>query len=166
VDQFSVRLLGEFAVHHGDRRVDLPPACQRLVALVALKRRPVHRLWVCATLWPKAHTRRATASLRSALWRLRPVGADPLLAVDPQYLQLSPDVSVDWHRAADLVEHLLDGGVDAQVASDLLPLLRAGDLLDRWIEHWVTNDRNRYHALRQTAFETIADSCAAQSRTS
>lgn len=133
-----MRLLGEFAVHHGDRRVDLPPACQRLVALVALKRRPVHRLWVCATLWPKAHTRRATASLRSALWRLRPVGADPLLAVDPQYLQLSP-------------------------VSDLLPLLRAGDLLDRWVERWVTNDRDRYHAMRKTAFKTIADSFTTES---
>jgi hypothetical protein len=32
VDQFSVRLLGEFAVHHGDRRVDLPPACRRKCA--------------------------------------------------------------------------------------------------------------------------------------
>ncbi|MGZ8819426.1 MAG: hypothetical protein ACXWZR_19000 [Mycobacterium sp.] len=83
-----------------------------------------------------------------------------------RYLQLSPDVSVDWHRAADLVEHLLDDGVDAQLVSDLLPLLRAGDLLDRWVERWVTNDRDRYHAMRKTAFETIADGCTAESRTS
>jgi hypothetical protein len=88
------------------------------------------------------------------------------LAVDPQYLQLSPGVSVDWHRATDLVEHLLDVGVDAQLASNLLPLLRAGDLLDRWVERWVINDRDRYHAMRKTAFKTIADSCAAESRTS
>jgi DNA-binding SARP family transcriptional activator len=164
VDQFSVRLLGEFAVYHGDRHVDLPPACRRLVALVALKRRPVHRLWVCATLWPKAHSRRAAASLQSALWRLRPVGADPLLDVDPQFLQLSPDVLVDWHRAADLLESLLDQGVDAQLSSDLLPLLRAGDLLDRWAERWVVNDRDRYRAMRRTALETIADGCSAEPR--
>jgi DNA-binding SARP family transcriptional activator len=73
-----VHLLGGFAVHRGDQPVDLLPACQRLIALLALKPRPVHRLWVCATLWPQAHTRRAVANLRSTMWRLRPVGADPL----------------------------------------------------------------------------------------
>ena len=126
MDQFSLHLLGGFAVDRGEQPVDLPPACQRLVALVALKRRPVHRLWVCATLWPHAQTRRAIASLRSAMWRLRPAGADPLLQVDPQYIQLAPDVSVDWHEAVDLIEQLLGGGIDAQLVADLLPLLRAG----------------------------------------
>ena len=155
-------LLGDFAVYHGDRRVALPPASQRLVAIVAMKRKPVHRLWVCAKLWPNAHTPRATASLRSAMWRLRPVGADPLLTVDPQYLQLSPDVYVDWHHSADLIDQLLEGNADAQLVSDLLPLLRAGDLLDRWLERWVTNDRDQYHLMRKTALRMIADRYAAE----
>ncbi|HEX2284701.1 MAG TPA: transcriptional regulator [Mycobacterium sp.] len=155
MEQFSLQLLGGFAVHHGDRPVELPPACQRLVALVALKRRPVHRLWVCATLWPHAQTRRAVASLRSALWRLRPVGADPLLVVDPQYLQLAPEVSVDWHRAVDLIEQLLDRGADPHLVANLLPLLRAGELLDRWAERWVSEERDRYHAMRMNAIETL-----------
>lgn len=155
-------LLGDFAVYHGDRRVALPPACQRLVAIVAMKRKPVHRLWVCAKLWPNAHTPRAVASLRSAMWRLRPAGADPVLIVDPQYLQLSPDVYVDWHHCADLIEQLLEGNADAQLVSDLLPLLRAGDLLDRWLERWVTNDRDRYHLMRKTALRMIADRCASE----
>lgn len=165
VNQFSLQLLGGFAVYHGDRRVDLPPACQRLVAIVAMRRRPVHRLWVCATLWPDAHTHRAVASLRSALWRLRPAGVDPLLTVDPQYLQLSSDVLVDWHRATDLIEQLHSGGADAKLVSDLLPLLRAGHLLDTWFERWVISDRNRYHVMRKTALETIADSCPTELRT-
>lgn len=155
MDQFSLHLLGGFAVHHGDRPIDLQPAGQRLIALVALKRRPVHRLWVCATLWPHAQTRRAEASLRSALWRLRPAGADALLTVDPQYLQLSPDVSVDWHRSVDLIERLLDGDLDAPLVSDLLPQLRKGDLLDKWGERWVSPDRDRYHMLRASAIETL-----------
>ena len=155
MEQFSLHLLGGFAVHHGDRPVDLPPACQRLIALVALKRRPVHRLWVCAKLWPHAQTHRAVASLRSALWRLRPAGADALLTVDPQYLQLSPDVSVDWHRSGDLIERLLDGDIDAQLVSELLPLLRRGELLDKWAEGWVSQDRDHYHAARVSAIETL-----------
>lgn len=155
MDQFSLHLLGGFAVHHGDRQVDLPPACQRLIALVALKRRPVHRLWVCATLWPHAPTRRAVASLRSAMWRLRPAGAEALLSIDPQYIQLEPGVAVDWYRAVDAVEQLLDGDIDAQLVADLLPLLRAGDLLDRWAEHWVIPERNQYHAMRMRALEAM-----------
>ena len=141
-EEFSLNLLGQFAVHRGEQPVELPPACQRLIALVALKRRPVHRLWVCAMLWPHAQTRRAIASLRSTMWRLRPVGADPLLEVDPQYIALAPDVSVDWYDAVDQIGRLLDhdepAAVDPQFVAELLPLLRAGELLDGWAEPWAT----------------------------
>jgi DNA-binding SARP family transcriptional activator len=163
MDQFSVSLLGDFAVYDGDRRIDLPPACQRLVALVALKRRPVHRLWVCATLWPNTHTRRAVARQRSTLWRLRPAGADPLVVVDPQYLRLAPDVFVDWHHATDLIEDFgdYDGDADEALMSDLLPLLGAGDLLEGWVDRWITTERDRYQAMRRSALEMI-DRCAAE----
>lgn len=155
MDQLSLHLLGGFTVLDGGRPVELPPACQRLVALVALKRRPVHRLWVCATLWPHAQTRKAVSSLRSALWRLRPVGADRLLAVDPQYLQLAPEVDVDWYRSMDLVERLLAGDIDTRLVSDLLPLLRSGELLDKWGEPWVSGERTKYHAMRVSAIDAL-----------
>ena len=141
-EEFSLNLLGQFAVHRGDQPVELPPACQRLIALVALKRRPVHRLWVCAKLWPHAQTRRAIASLRSTMWRLRPVGADPLLEIDPQYIALAPGVSVDWYDAVDQIGLLLDhdepAAVSPQFVAELLPLLRAGELLDGWAEPWAS----------------------------
>jgi DNA-binding SARP family transcriptional activator len=155
MDQFSLHLLGGFAVDRDDQPVELPPACQRLVALVALKRKPVHRLWVCATLWPHSQTRRAIASLRSAMWRLRPAGAEGLLSVDPQYIQLAPEVSVDWHHSADLIEQLLKGSIGPELVAEALPLLRAGDLLDRWAERWVGPERERYHAMRMSAFEAL-----------
>jgi DNA-binding SARP family transcriptional activator len=156
-EEFSLKLLGQFAVHRGEQPVELPPACQRLIALVALKRRPVHRLWVCAMLYPHAQTRRAIASLRSTMWRLRPVGADPLLEVDPQYIALAPNVSVDWHDAADQIEQLLEGDepVDPQFVADLLPLLRAGELLDGWSEPWATTERQRYRVARKAARDTL-----------
>jgi DNA-binding SARP family transcriptional activator len=158
-EQFTLNLLGGFAVHRGDRPVELPPACQRLIALIALKRRPVHRLWVCAVLWPHAPTRRAVASLRSAMWRLRPLGVDSLLVTDPQYVALAPDVSVDWHDATDLIDRLLDpdqpAGADPLLVADLLPLLKAGELLDKWVERWLSDERNRYHAKRMAALEVL-----------
>jgi hypothetical protein len=156
-NDFSLNLLGQFAVHRGDSPVELPPACQRLIALVALKRRPVHRLWVCAMLWPHAQTRRAIASLRSTMWRLRPVGADPLLEIDPQYIKLSPGVSVDWHDAVDQIGSLLDHDepVDPQFVAELLPLLRAGELLDGWAEPWAASERQRYRAMRKAARDAL-----------
>jgi DNA-binding SARP family transcriptional activator len=156
-EEFSLSLLGQFAVHRGDQRVELPPACQRLIALLGLKRRPVHRLWVCAMLWPHAQTRRATASLRSTMWRLRPVGADPLLEIDPQYIALAESVAVDWHDAVDHIGSLLDreAPVDPQFVAELLPLLRAGELLEGWAEPWATAERQRYRAMRKAARDTL-----------
>jgi two-component SAPR family response regulator len=159
-EEFSLSLLGQFAVHRGDQPVELPPACQRLIALVALKRRPVHRLWVCAMLWPHAQTRRAVANLRSTMWRLRPVGADPLLEIDPQYIVLAPGVSVDWHDAVDQIGQLLDDGepvgvVDPQFVTELFPLLRAGELLDGWAEPWAASERQRYRAMRKAARDAL-----------
>ena len=157
-EEFALKLLGQFTVARGEEPVELPPACQRLIALVALKRRPVHRLWVCAMLWPHAQTRRAIASLRSTMWRLRLVGADPLLEIDPQYIALAPDVSVDWYDAVDRIDHLLqsDEPVDPQFVADLLPLLRAGELLDGWSEPWAHAERQRYRVTRKAARDALS----------
>ena len=111
-------------------------------------------------LFPHTQTRRAVASLRSTMWRLRPVGADPLLNVDPQYIELAPSVSVDWHDAVDQIGHLLNDGepahVDPQFVADLLPLLRAGELLDGWAEPWAASERQRYRAMRKAAREELS----------
>ena len=110
-------------------------------------------------LWPHAQTRRAIASLRSTMWRLRPVGADPLLEVDPQYVALAPNVSVDWYDAADRIARLLDhdepAAVDPQFVAELLPLLRAGELLNGWGEPWATAERQRYRSIRKAARDTL-----------
>lgn len=91
------------------------------------------------------------------MWRLRPVGADPLLEVDPQYIALSPSVSVDWHDAVDQIGRLLDHDepVDPQFVAELLPLLRAGELLDGWSEPWATTERQRYRAMRREARDAL-----------
>jgi hypothetical protein len=94
------------------------------------------------------------------MWRLRPVGADPLLEVDPQYIELAPGVSVDWHDAVDQIGQLLDDGehadvVDPQFVAELLPLLRAGELLDGWAEPWAASERQRYRAMRKAARDAL-----------
>lgn len=93
------------------------------------------------------------------MWRLRPAGVDELLVIDPQYVALAPHVSVDWHDAMDLIERLLDqgkpAGADPQLVADLLPLLRAGELLEGWSDGWVAKERDRYRSMRIAARDAL-----------
>ncbi|MGV0745897.1 AfsR/SARP family transcriptional regulator [Mycolicibacterium sp. XJ870] len=154
--QFALNLLGEFAVYRDMEPLALPPSCRRVVALAAVKRRELHRDWICATLWPSSTPAKAVASLRSALWRLRPLGADPLLNVNRHYVALAPEVWVDWHEAIGLINRL-----PAQTAGSdpaLRRLLRGGDLLDGWTESWCAAERARYRACRErTALRGLTD---------
>jgi DNA-binding SARP family transcriptional activator len=164
-EQFTVTMLGGFEVHRDGQLLDLPPSCQRLVALAALKRRAVPRSWVCRTLWPTTRLDRATARLRTTLWRLRPMGATALLSVTPDSVAIGPEVSVDWYDAVDLIGRLLGhfpapGPGDRGVAAELLPLLREGALLDGWADDWHSSARETYRELRLEALDTLVGLCA------
>jgi DNA-binding SARP family transcriptional activator len=158
-EQFTVTMLGGFEVYRDGQPVELPPSCRRLIACVALKRRAVPRSWVCRTLWPDTRPDRAAARLHTTLWRLRPMGAEGLLAVTSRSVAIAPDVSVDWYDAVDLIGQLLrrsdDGDTDQDLAAELLPRLRAGALLDGWIDEWNAHARGTYRALRVEALEAI-----------
>lgn len=163
-EQFTIAMLGGFEVYRDGQVLDLPPSCQRLVALAALKRRAVPRSWVCRTLWPTTRPDRATARLRTTLWRLRPMGADAVLAVTPQSVAIAPEVTVDWYDSVDLIGHLLghreSAGHDRDVAAELLPLLRAGALLDGWTDGWSAHTRDTYRDLRLDALDAVMGACA------
>jgi DNA-binding SARP family transcriptional activator len=158
-DHFSLDMLGGFTVFKNDEPLVLPPACAKVVALAALKRRPLHRHWVCTVLWPDSAPPKAVGSLRSALWRLRPLGADALLTVDARSVGLAADVAVDWHDAVGLIDRLLTTGAppgsDPELIATLLPLLRSGDLLQGWTHGWITAERRRYRSLRAGALDAL-----------
>jgi DNA-binding SARP family transcriptional activator len=50
--RISLGLLGGFELSADDRPIVLPPAAQRVIALLALRRRPLTRLQVAEQLWP------------------------------------------------------------------------------------------------------------------
>jgi DNA-binding SARP family transcriptional activator len=158
-ERFRVTMLGGFEVSRDGLLLDLPPSCQRLVALAALKRRAVPRSWLCRTLWPTTRPDRATARLRTTLWRLRPMGAGPMLSVTPQWIAIAPDVTVDWYEAVDLIGQLLGHREPARphrdVADELRPLLRAGSLLDGWTDDWHAHARHTYRELRLDALDML-----------
>lgn len=154
--QFTLNLLGEFAVYRDMEPVVLPPSCRRLVALAAVKRRELHRSWVCDLLWPGTPPQKAVSSLRSALWRLRPLGADALLVVRHQYVSLAPDVKVDWHEALAMHEAMAE--VDGRPApADTHPvlhrLIRSRDLLEGWPDSWCAAERDRYRAIKRSVLD-------------
>ena len=163
-EQFAVSLLGEFEVYRDGQRLELPPSCRRLVALAALKRRAVPRGWMCRMLWPTTRPDRAAARLRTTLWRLRPMGAEALLVVKPQSIAIAPDIWVDWYDAVDLIGELLGhidpAGPDRDIAVELLPLLRAGGLLEGWTDEWSSYARSTYHELRLDALDVLVGPCA------
>jgi DNA-binding SARP family transcriptional activator len=151
-EQFAITMLGGFDVYRDNQLLDLPPSCRRVVALAALKRRPLPRTWLCRVLWPTTRPDRAAARLRTTLWRLRPMGADALLVVTPQSIEIAPDVRVDWYAAVELMGQLLGHAdpvdPDQDLTSELLPLLRAGALLDGWNDEWNEYARMTYRDLR------------------
>lgn len=163
-EQFAITMLSGFEVHRDDQPLDMPPSCRRVVALAALKRRPMPRRWMCRTLWPTTRPEGASARLRTTLWRLRPMGAEALLVVTPQSIELGPDVRVDWYDAVDLIGQLLGHGrpaePDQDVTAELLPLLSAGALLDGWIDDWNEHARQTYRDLRLDALDELMGACA------
>jgi hypothetical protein len=158
-ERFTITLLGGFAVYLDEQHVSLPPSCQRVIALAALSRRDVPRAWMCSVLWPTSPPNRAVARLRTTLWRLRPLGADGLLVVDPQSVAVAPGVSVDWRNALDLIERLRQSSglaaADPELVAELLPLLWAGGLLEGWTEPWHVHPQRSYHAMRMAALDKI-----------
>lgn len=158
VDGSRVLLVGGFQLVEGDAQVALAEGSQRLLALLALRGRPVKRLLVAGTLWPDVTESRAYASLRSALSRLYGVVRDAV-EVNPSDLRLASSVRVDLREGQALAHRLLDA-VDQPL--DRADLGRAaiaalsGELLPDWYEDWVLLEAEDWRQLRLHALEALA----------
>jgi DNA-binding SARP family transcriptional activator len=150
-----LQLLRGFALTIGQERVPLVWSSQRLLALLALHRRPVGRMYAAEMLWPRATGPKAGANLRTALWRAQRL-CSHLVGTSSQQLFLMPDVVVDVHRAEAAARRLLDDdaafdkGVSAPVRADL-----SADLLPEWCDDWIVLEREQYHQLRLHALEAM-----------
>lgn len=158
VDGSRVLLVGGFQLVEGDAQVALAEGSQRLLALLALRGRPVKRLLVAGTLWPDVTESRANASLRSALSRLYGVVRDAV-EVNSSDLRLASSVRVDLREGQALAHRLLDA-VDQPL--DRADLGRAaiaalsGELLPDWYEDWVLLEAEDWRQLRLHALEALA----------
>jgi SARP family transcriptional regulator, regulator of embCAB operon len=158
-------LLGGFNLLRGDEQVVLPATAQRLVALIALRDRPLSRIYLAGVLWPDCPAERSLADLRTALWRANHSRA-PVVTMVGMRLSLRADVQVDvralvaFGRAA--AERTATSAA-AELAGVSWPEL-ALDLLPDWYDDWLADDRERLRQLRLHALESMTDELSLRGR--
>jgi DNA-binding SARP family transcriptional activator len=152
--RYGLHLLGAFRATDRGAQLLLPPSTSRLVAFLAIARRPVERTRVANALWTDKSEERAHANLRSCLWRVRQTGPG-LIACTPTHLRIGEDVWIDvseLERAADGVadpgRSFDPDGVDTMWFSD--------ELLPDWYDDFIEVEREQFRQLRLHSLELLA----------
>jgi DNA-binding SARP family transcriptional activator len=157
-------LLRGFDLHLHGERVPVPETSQRVVAFLALRDRAVTRIQVAGTLWPETSDERAAASLRTALWRVRLLGA-PLVHVDGSRLSLAPGVGVDVWAMVASAGRLLDrtrAPSEEELNGFVWDSTRWGELLPEWFDDWIMMERERLRQVRLHALEALCEVLSTQ----
>lgn len=146
-----LRVLDGFRLTADDEPIPLSLCAQRLLALLAIHDRPLHRSFVAGVLWPDATEKHAAASLRSALWRLsQPHDGRATVMATPQTVALASAVRLDLREALAAGKALLQGAAGTPDVS-----MFSGDVLTDWYEDWVIVARERFRQLRLHALEVL-----------
>jgi DNA-binding SARP family transcriptional activator len=159
--RFAVKLLGGFELRYEGRAVRTTPAAQRLVAFVAT-RTSTSRTAVAQALWPDAQQIRATANLRSTLWRLCHDYEEGPISSTSYGLTLDPETSVDIRTV-----HAMTAGL-SQTASDgtagIDPAILGDDVLPEWSEEWLLSTREWFRQVRLHALEELCGRLCREAR--
>jgi DNA-binding SARP family transcriptional activator len=140
----------------------------RVVAYLAVHRRPQRRADLAADLWPGEPAAAAGQLLDEALAALRGTG----LLSDPEPgtggpVALDAAVEVDLDAAMALVRRLADAPGRPDSVPDDLPaaaaLLRA-DVLPGWPAVWLDVERERFRQIRLNALEDLSTALSAAGR--
>jgi len=159
--RLRVSLQRHFEVVLDGVRIQVPHSGQRLVAFLAINEGPLPRDVVAAELWSEATGDRASAALRTALWRLGPAVARSLVVASGGRLALGPDVDVDFRATAERAQAIIHGRAGPAARHDVAALRAAGDLLPDWYDDWVILERERFRQLRIDALETLCSTLSA-----
>ena len=149
----SLDLLGGFRLTVDSEMLEVSDAAQRLVAFLALNRRPLPRALIAGMLWPEKKEARAFANLRSCLWRLN--GGSPCSAIVccGSSLALNPLVNLD------VVALERDGWALLDEATVSERVLRSDyfsqELLPGWYDDWVIVERERLGQLQIRFLEAL-----------
>jgi DNA-binding SARP family transcriptional activator len=158
-------LIAGFALRRGSEELGIAASGQRLIALLALRNRPVGRVHVAGTLWPEYSTERSLADLRTALWRINQ-SCDRVVAATPSFLRLDSDIRIDICELTSFARRLnRPETAAATVDLDAVPLPDlVGDLLPDWYDDWLQDDREEFRQTRLHALECLARRLSASGR--
>lgn len=153
----SLSLIRDFELRYLDEIVEMSPTSQRLLCFIALQGRPIRRTQVSGSLWLDSTDDRASASLRSALWRVPAPGGVPVIGASSTHLWLCPHVQVDLTSLVERALAVLDGrGADTlDVPGELCAF--SEDVLAGWYDDWVIMQRESFRQLRLHALERLGE---------
>jgi DNA-binding SARP family transcriptional activator len=159
-------LIRDFEVRNNGEIVEIPPNSQRLVCFLAFQDRPVRRSYVSGSLWFNADECRASASLRSALWRLPSLPDFELVGASHTHVWLHPEVIIDLHEVMARGNAVLSPGHDdAELIDVARELVSFGDdMLVGWYDDWVIMERERFRQIRLHVLDRIGDRLLAAGR--
>ena len=157
--QIELSLIRDLEVRVDGIALDITPSSQRLVCFLAFQERPVRRSYVSGTLWFDTDESRASASLRSALWRLPTLQNGGLVCASNTHVWLGAEVAID-------VRDVMARGMDVLGAqpseADLVDVARelvafGDDILLGWYDDWVIMERERFRQIRLHALDRIGE---------
>jgi hypothetical protein len=149
-----ITVLGSFGLTSDGATVPLSVDSRRVVAYLAVHRRPQARAGLAADLWPGLPVEAAHRLLAEAVTGIDVPG---LLVGEPGdetgRLALADEVEVDLSDAMLLVRAFSGGGrLTERPAVDLL----AEDILPAWTSPWIAVERERFRQLRLAALEEVS----------
>lgn len=156
-------LLQDFDLCADGLTVAVAPASQRLMCYLALQRTRVRRTVVSGSLWPESDEHHASASLRSALWRLPQL---ELVMATATHLRLNPDIAIDLHKVVDdalaTLRHPPADGILVDLAHELIDI--GDEILPGWYDDWVLVERDQFRQVRLQALDRIGERLADSGR--
>ncbi len=177
-NKLAVSLFGKFSIQFDEHTFTHLDSCkvQELFCYLLLHRNRAHpRENLASLLWSEVSTAQSKSYLRKTLWQLQtalgaPANAaiDPILGVDPQWIQLNSTADL-WLDAA-IFEHSfnlcqgLDGRTlevsQVQMLQDAVDLY-SGDLLEGWFQEWCLYERERFQQMMLIMLDKLITHCEA-----
>lgn len=156
----ALQLLGGFRLIVNGHSTQLPESAQRLIAFLALRRHPQTRHCVAGNLWPEKNDDRATANLRSTIWRARLDDGQTILNTQGSLIGLDPCVTMD---VSGVESARPDESTATLVSTGSLKLGQLFDeLLPGWYDDWVLLERDRLAHIQLRVAESLARALIAQ----
>ncbi len=150
----SLGLIDGFSLRSSGQPVALPQGEQRLVAYLAIRRKPLSATHLAATLWTDLPPKQGSACLRSTTHRIRR-RVPGLIERRGGRLLLLQEVEIDI-ESMDLAIagflHPSGGHPDVSVPLQAF----TGDLLPGWFEDWVFVERERLRQRVMHALDRVA----------